>query len=90
MAKDKTKTDKKVPDKRLNRLLIEQKVGEALSDLKSQVSKKEFEQGIKKAAKQLTKNFSKISLDNFRKQHESVHPKKEIKDNTTILIEELA
>jgi hypothetical protein len=89
MAKDKTKTDEKVPDKKLNRLLIEQKVGESLSDLKSLVSKKEFEQGIKKAAKQLTRNFSKKSLDNFRKQDKSIHPEKEIKDNITMLIEDL-
>lgn len=89
MTNNKTKTDKKVPDKKLNRLLIEQKVGEALSDLKSLVSKKKFKQGIKKAAKMLSKDFSQKSLDNFRKQHESIHPEKEIKDNTTMLIEKL-
>jgi hypothetical protein len=90
MTNSKTKTDKKVPGKKLNRLIMEQKVGEALLDLKSLVSEKKFEQGIKKAAKVLSKDFPKKSLDNFRKQFKSIRPEKEIKDNTTMLIEKLA
>jgi len=89
MAKNKTKTGEKVPGKKLNRLLVEEKLESAFSELKPLVSKKKFDEAIKKASKSLNKDFSKKSLDNFRKQHASVPPEEQIKDDTNQLIEEL-
>lgn len=90
MAKKKTKTAEKVPEKKLNRLLIEQKLEEALSDLKSFVGKKKFEKRIKKAGKLINDGFSKKALDSLRKVKENGNPGTSyVIDDTTILIEEL-
>ncbi len=89
MTNNKTTSNEKVSDKKLNRLFIEQKIEEVLSDLKPLVSKKKFESTIKKTSKLLNKSFSKKSLESFRKQYESIHPEMESKDNTSLLIEEL-
>jgi hypothetical protein len=89
MAKNKTKTDGKVSDKKLNRLFIERKLEGALSDLKQLVGNKKFERSIKKAGRLLNKDLSKKSLDNFRKLHDSIHAEQEIKEETTMLIEDL-
>ncbi|MEP6701041.1 MAG: hypothetical protein ABJA85_06990 [Bacteroidota bacterium] len=90
MAKKKTKKAEKVPGKKLNRILIEHKLEEALSDLKSFVGKKKFERRIKKAGKLLNDGFSRKALDNLRKVKENATPAGiDVPDDTTILIEEL-
>lgn len=86
---NKIKTGPKVSDKKLNRLLIEQKLEEALSDLKLTVGKKRFQKNIRKAGRLLYKGFSKKTLDNFRKSTQTNDSTGEIKDDTTLLIEEL-
>ena len=89
MAKKKTKGKKKIPDKKLNRLLIEQKLEEAFSELKTIVGEKKFQQRIRKAGKQLNKDFSKKALDNLRKLKDAGNSIGEVEDDTSILIEEL-
>ena len=89
-TKIKVKSNGKFSDKELNRLLIEQKLETALSDLKPLVSKKKFERSLKKASKQLNKEFSKKSLNSLRKQNSAPpQPETETRDNTSLLIEEL-
>ncbi len=86
---NKIKRGMKLSDKKLNRLLLEQKLEEALSDLKLTVGKKRFEKNIRKAGRLLYNGFSKRTLDNFRKATQTKDSKGEIKDDTTLLIEEL-
>lgn len=89
MAKNKTQTDRKMSDKRLNRLLIEKRLQEAFSDLKSFAGTKKFEKNIRKAGKLLSNGFSKKKLDNFRKEKDTSPPVADIRHDTTLLIEEL-
>lgn len=86
---NKIKTEMKLSDKKLNRLLIEQKLEEALSDLKLTVGKKKFEKSIRKAGRILYNGFSKKTLDNFRKASQATGTEGAVKDDTTLLIEEL-
>lgn len=90
MGKNKTKTGDKVSEKKMNRLFILERMDAAFADLKALTGKKKYEKGIKKAAKVLSNNFSKKSLDSFRKLNGSVSPQAEMRESTNLLIEELA
>jgi uncharacterized protein (UPF0147 family) len=88
MDKGKSK-EEKLSKKKLNQALIEQKLGEAFSNLKPIMGDKKFEKKIKKAAKAVKNKFSKKSLDSFRKQHGIIPAEKAIRDDTNLLIEDL-
>ncbi|MEO6000856.1 MAG: hypothetical protein ABIN89_28675 [Chitinophagaceae bacterium] len=89
MAKKKSKGKEKIPAKKLNRVLIEQKLEEAFSEFKTIMGEKKFQQHIRKAGKLLNKDFSKKDLDNLRKLKDASNSAGVVEDDTSILIEEL-
>ncbi|MEJ7767451.1 MAG: hypothetical protein WKF89_06550 [Chitinophagaceae bacterium] len=70
MAKNKSSEKEIKSARKLNRQMVEQRLEDSFSDLKTIVGKNRFAQTIKKAGKLITANLSKKTFEQLRKVKE--------------------